>query len=282
MDVLPLPEPGHQGYLVREGRRALVVDAPLDSDGVTEFLPAWLEAVTVVETGVPGWRAAGGRPLADATGVPLYAPAGRVRGARPLRRGSRLPDFPEAGIIGAPGRRGGEIAVAIGDLLFVGDLDSDAEAEEPATIAATRADLAARFSDRPAHGSAGIRPAGDLATLPEPPPFVGLNAEAVTMTNEGRADLYWADPRFRAPAPPVDRSYVESRRGSPWAPTVLDLRTEPVPQSGATRVTPARLASEIGSLEASREVVVVADRPAIAEAAAGFLRRLGVNAAWVR
>ncbi len=282
MDVLPLPEPGQPGFLVRAGRRALVVDAPLDSDGVAEFLPTWLEVVTVVETGVPGWRAAGGRPLAEATGAPFYAPAGRVRGARPLRRGTRLPDFPEAGIISAPGRNGGEIAVMLGDLLFVGDLDSDAEAEDGATIAATRADLAARFADRPAHGSAGVRPAGDLAALPAPPALVGLNAEAVTMTNEGRADMYWADPRFRAPAPPVDRSYVESRRGSPWAPTVLDLRTEPGPESGATQVAPSRLASEIGSLEASREVVVVADRPAIAEAAAGFLRRLGVNAAWVR
>ncbi len=268
MDVLPLPEPGHQGYLVRTGGRALVVDAPLDTASVTEFLPASLDHLLVVETGLPAWRVAGGRPLAEATGGELYGPAGR-----PLVAGTRIDGFPETGVVAAPARDGGEVALVVADLLFVGDLDTTIPADE--RVAATRLDLAGRFPDHRCHGSGGVRPARELAQLPPPPAAAGmaaLNAEAVVMTNRGDADMYWADPRFTAPAPQVDRDYVEGRAGSPWAPVVVDLG----------EIAPERLASEIGRLEASREVVVVAGDAATAEAAAGFLRRLGVNAAWAR
>ncbi len=274
MDVLPLPELGHQGYLVRSAGRALVVDAPLDTDSVTEFLPGGLAGLAVVETGLPHWRVAGGRLLADAVGAELYGPAGKRLTAR-----TRIDGFPEAGVIGAPARTGDEVAVMIGDLLFVGDLDASVAAGPQVT--ATRRDLAGRFPDHRCHGSGGVRPAPELAQLPPPAaagPGAGLNAEAVVMTNQGRADLYWADPRFTDAAPEVDRSYVMARAGSPWAPLVVDLAE----REGDVQVPPERLASEIGRLEASREVVVVAADPAVAEAAAGFLRRLGVNAVWAR
>ncbi len=275
MNVLALPEPGHQGYLVRGGDRAIVVDAPLDSDSVTEFLPARLRDVTVVETGLPAWRVAGGRLLAEALGAQLYGPAGHR-----LAAGTRIAGFPEAGVIAAPARSGGEVALVIADLLFVGDLDTSIPADPMVTE--TRSDLARRFPDHRCHGSGGTRPAADLAQLPAPPAaaglVAGLNAEAVVMTNRGEADMYWADPRFTAPAPEVDHSYLEGRAGSPWAPLVVDLGEG----GGEVRVRPERLASEIGRLEASREVVVVAGDPATAQAAAGFLRRLGVNAAWAR
>ncbi len=273
MDVLALPEPGHQGYLVRTGRRALVVDAPLDTDAVTEYLPAGLDHLVVVETGLPSWRVAGGRLLADAVGGVLYGPAGIG-----LASGSRIDRWPEAGVIAAPARDGKEVAIVVGDLLFVGDLDAGVPG--PERVATTRNDLAARFQDHRCHGSAGMRPARKLADLPPPAAghAAGLNAEAVVMTNAGRADLVWADPRFTVRAPEVDRGYVTGRAESPWAPLVVDLGDG----DGEVNVAPERLASEIGRLEASREVVVVAAEPAVAEAAAGFLRRLGINAAWAR
>ena len=78
MEVLPLPGIDRTGYLVTLGKRAFAVDAPLDTDAVTEFIPGWVELAAVVETGVPSHRIAGGRLLAEATGAPLFGPANEI------------------------------------------------------------------------------------------------------------------------------------------------------------------------------------------------------------
>ncbi len=282
MEVLPLPEAGHTGYLVQEAKRALVIDPPLDVGAVTEFLPGFVTLAAVVETSVPAHRVGGGRLLAAATGVARYGPGDTGRGARDLRGGARVDGFPEAVALAAPGYGPHDMALMVGDLLFVGDLDAALPGDPggSARVVTTRADLAGRFPDRIAHGSAGTRRVSELAELPQPP--VGpppLNAEAVLLTNRGEADLFWADPRFGADAPAVDEGYVRSRSGSPWSPTIVDLRADP--EEGTLAVAPARLASEIGRLEANRQIVVRADDPATAEQAARFLRRLGMAAAWV-
>ncbi len=284
MEALPLPEPGHNGYLVQEHKRALVVDAPLDTDAVAEFLPGFVKLVAVVETGIPAGRVAGGRLLAEATGARLYGPGAALRGAVAQRDGTRIEGFPEARSLAAPGIGDADVALLVGELLFVGGLDGADWAPDAAAadrVQETRIDLAARFPRHTAHGSAGSRPAAELAMLDPPRPGPApLNADAVLLTNQGRADMFWADPRFGDDAPSVDDAYLQSRSASPWAPMVVDLRAEPDRTEAALAVAPGRLASEIGRLEANRQIVVRADDEATARAAAGFLRRLGMSAAW--
>ena len=107
-----------------------------------------------------------------------------------------------------------------------------------------------------------------------------LNFEAVDLTNRGRADMFWADPRFGTDVRQLDAAYVKERLGSPWAPTVIDMRDGGPDIDGARRIRPARLASEIAQIEAGREVVVVAYDAQVAAAGAAFLARLGMRAAW--
>ncbi len=256
MEIVPLREPGHTGYLVRIGARELAIDPPLTATG---------EPTAVVETGTPDWRVCGGRLLEP---------------------GGDLGDFPEVDVVAAPGTTESDIAVLVGDALFVGGLDTDHVVPSDAVAArvvATRRALAARFPDATVYGSAGERTAAELAALPAPP--VGpapVNAAAVLLTNRGKGDFYWADARFGSPVSPVSREYVEGRAGSPWAPTVVDLRSGESPSpAGALRLPPAQLASEIGSIQSAREVVVLADDIHTAEVAAGFLRRLGFSASYV-
>ena len=284
MEVLPLPGIARSGYLATVGKRAFVVDAPLDTDAVTEFIPGWVELVAVVETGVPAGRIAGGRPLAEATGAPLYAPAGQVRGAKDLRDRTRLGDIPGLIAVAAPGYGERDVVLLVEDALFVGDIDGAGHARDHASaerVAATRRALAARFPDHRAYGARGEAPAAQLADLPRPEPGGDpLNFEAIDLTNRGRADLYWADPRFGTDVSQLDADYLRERLGSPWAPMVIDLRTGGDPIDGAQRIAPARLASEIARIESGRETVVIADDDQLAARAAALFARLGIRAGW--
>ena len=283
MVVLPLPGVERSGYLVTVGKRAFAVDAPLATDTVTEFIPGWVDLAAVIETGVPAHRISGGRLLADATGTQLYGPAAEVRGASGLRDRSRIADITGLSAVAAPAYGEHDVALLVDDALFVGDLDGGGHARSDAAatrVTATRCELAARFPDHRAFGSRGEASVTSLADLPPPVPAGDpLNFEAIDLTNRGRADMYWADPRFAADAPRVDPDRARERLGSPWAPSLVDLRSGGDPIDGAIRLPPARLASEIGRIESGREVVVVADDEGTAAAAAGFLARLGMRAA---
>jgi hypothetical protein len=286
MEVLPLPGIDRSGFLVTLGRRAFVVDAPLDTDAVTEFIPGWVELAAVVETSVPGHRIAGGRLLAGATGAKLFGPGHEVRGAASLKERTRISDLPGLLSLAAPGYGEPDVALVVEDALFVGDLDGGGHARSDAAAARvteTRRGLAGRFPDHQLYGSRGEARGADLAGMP-PVTVRGepLNFEAVDLTNRGRADMYWADPRIVTDVRQLDADYVRERLGSPWAPAVIDLRLDGDGIEGASHIRPARLASEIAKIQTGREIIVVGDDADIAAAAAGFLARLGMRAAWVR
>ena len=251
----------------------------------TEFIPGWLRLVAVIETGIPADRIAGGRFLAEAMGAQLAGPGQSIKGALSLGEGKHIREFPELRVLAAPAAGQENIALAIDDILFVGDLDRTGWAPTeaaPDRVASTRRGLAAQLPDSRAHGSNGVMSTADLPSLqlPKPGPEP-LNFEAVSLTNRGQADMFWADPRYGADARPLDADYVRERSTSPWAPVILDLRNEGADIDGARRIAPARLASEMGGLASGKELVVVADSETAAEEAARFLARLGMNAAYV-
>ncbi len=286
VEVLPLPEGDRHGYLAIFANRAFAVDVPLDTDAVTEFIPGWVELAAVVETGIPGHRVAGGRLLAEATDAPLHGPGRSIRGARGLGERSRIADFPGVVALAAPGYGESDIVVLAEDRLFVGDLDGGGRATDRAAaqrVVRTRAELASRFPDHVVYGSAGEMRGAGLAELAQPPECSEpLNFEAINLTNRGTADMFWADPRVGGETSELDPGYLRDRLDSPWAPVVVDMRSGGEDVEGARRIPPGRLASEIGQLATGREAVVLADDAEVAAAAAGFLARLGIRAAWVR
>jgi hypothetical protein len=269
--VAPLPEIDHQGYAIAD-RTTVVVDPPLSTRAVLEATAALPPIVAVVEIELPGWRIGGGRLLAEHLGVPRFVASDRpIDGAEALVPDCVIPG--DAGLL--TGETEGRITVSTdnADHVFVGSLDRDPDGG-PA-----RAALAARFPTSTIAGSAGLHTAAGLAALRPPPPSP-LNREAIELTNRGEADMYWADPRFVEPAPAADLGYLERRRASPWAPTIVDLGEGGDERWNGYRVlniSPARLSSCFTELLAERELVVVAPTAELAGQAAGFLLRLGLG-----
>ncbi len=277
--VLPLPELDRYGWLLIQNGHGLAIDPPLDADDVQARCPRGVDLTAVVETGVPSHRIGGGRVLAEALEVPLFAPAGAVRGAEPLSDGDTIPTFRHVSV--ETWELGLNLASDAG--WFVGDLVGAPWTHDTKPYREAREHLAAAAGMAVIHCAAGDLDAAGVARAPLPD--VGgavLNREAVELTNRGEADMYWADPRYVDDAPEVSMAHVEARLTSPWAPTVIDLRSaasEPIPT--ARRLSPERLASELVGLSSERELTVIADVPDLARQAAGFLARLGLNAHWV-
>lgn len=270
--VVALPEIDHQGYAITN-ETTVVVDPPLSTRAVLETTAVLPPIVAVVEIHLPGWRIGGGRLLAEQCGVPRFVAADRpLDGAAPLAPDRPIPG--DTGLVTHEAEDRIALSTENADHVFIGSLDRDPDAG-PA-----RAALAARFPSARFAGSAGLHTAGELVALLPPPPSP-LNREAIELTNRGEADMYWADPRFVEAAPAADPEYLERRRASPWAPTIVNLGDgDDERWAGYTVVTipPARLASSFTQLLAERELVVVAPNAELAERAAGFLLRLGVGA----
>lgn len=281
MDITPLAEPGHRGYLLAAAELAIIVDPPLDTAIAATAAGADHRIVGVIETGIPRHRIAGGRLAAEAFGVELFAAPGAIAAAAPLTADSELP-LPELRIVPLPSRTSYDLVVIGPGFVAIGDLDTDAPVPDQATgdrIAAARRKIAGDHIE--VLGSKGRRPGTELTALADPPIADSvLNETAVVMTNRGEADLYWADPRFVTDAPAVPAGYLDGRLGTGWAPTVVDLTADGAGIDGAIRMSPASLATEIGLMSAQREIIVVADS-SLAARAAGFLARLGMNSKWI-
>lgn len=276
MTVLPIPEPGHVGYAVEHATGWIVVDAPLDPEATRAGLPAAPRAA--VETGIPHHRIGGGRILAAALDIPLYGPDG-IAGALPLE------ELKAAGI--SVGGAGVHRTVAVAsEVVLIGDLDTIAWAPDAAAAGAV---TAARRAVATAHpharllGSAGEVDAARLAGLDQPATGPApLNADAIALTNRGRADMFWADPRTAEAVPETSLEEVRPRLDSPWGPVILDLRDPPTAPGPARHLAPRRVASELTGLTTERQIVVVADDDELARRTAGFLAGLGLSALWAR
>lgn len=256
MQVIPLNEPGHRGYLVADAGIAVVIDAPLDPATVAGALGPGDRIAAVVETGVPRHRMAGGRLAAETFGVEVFASPGAIRDAAPLTADTGLP-LPELRAVPLPGRTPADLIVSGPGLVFVGDLDTHVAVPDAAAalrLSRARGEVAQRHAGNRAYGAAGDRRAEELASLGDPDVVPTLlNEHAVVLTNTGKADMYWADPRFGGDVPSVDRSYLAGRLGTSWAPTVIDLTPEGAGIEGSIRLDPASLATEMGRLSGHRD-----------------------------
>lgn len=270
--IIPLPEPGHTGYLYCEASRCLAIDPPLDTAMVTDRAP--FPITVVVQTGIPEWRANGARLLAGEVGAQLLAAATVGPPAQPLHEGDGVEGFADVVAVAAPTG----IMLETGEGIFIGDLDAPIADSGTEPVVAARAAVAASHRGDIAYGSSGQRPAGALRQLDPPARGDRLNAHALELTNRGVADLWWADPRWVEPAPRIERGDLDARRGSPWAPIVVDLDGS-AGTADARRIRPERLAVELVGM-GSQEIVVVATGAELAERAAGFLVRLGMRASW--
>ncbi|MFQ5516753.1 MAG: hypothetical protein ACE5E8_04190 [Acidimicrobiia bacterium] len=274
MTIRPLQEQQHTGYALLGDEGVVVVNAPLDTDAVMASLPD--TPVAVIETGIPHHRIGGGRPLAAATGAPLYAPPGVTGGEPPAGLGMST--------VAVAGASGDDFIVVVPGAAFIGDLDSvpwvpDAAAADRVTAA--RRKIAAGYTSVSLLGSRGRLTAAQLLDTPRPASGTApLNCEAILLTNSGLADMFWADPRNAADAPATSLPEALLRLDSPWGPVILDLGTGMNPIPAARRLEPARVASELTGLTTERQVVVVADDDETARRAAGFLAGLGLSAAW--
>lgn len=277
LTLTAVAEVGHTGLVVSDGDRVLVVDPPLDIDAVAATVGPGTPIAAIIETGIPTWRISGARQLAERFDVPLFAPDRAIDAADPLQLDIPFFLFPGTTPHGVPETGTAVLTFDNDGTVWTGSLDCIPSGD----AAAARRRIATRFPGLRARGSRFDGTLDDLAVL-DPPPLDGLNAEAVALTNQGSADMYWADPRFVDAVEPHDVSYLEQRLESRWPPTVVDLRRAPDGWPAGIRVPPERLASSFTSLAGEKELMVIADDDATAARAAGFLRRLGLaGTGWV-